>query len=287
MHEEAFPIERPALYVVATPIGNLGDLSPRALATLRQVDCVAAEDTRVTGQLFKRLGIQARLINLREHNEREAAARLIERLDAGEAVAQVSDAGTPAVSDPGARLVQSAHEAGYRVIPIPGASAVLAALAASGITDTRFTFFGFLEAKSGARRKQLANLANWPHTLVFFEAPHRIAESLADCAAVLGEARRATFARELTKTFETIRHAPLGALRDWVAADANQQRGEIVLAVAAAAVEADAASDPGAHDALLKPLLAALPLSQAVQIATEISGASRKQLYDRALALRG
>jgi 16S rRNA (cytidine1402-2'-O)-methyltransferase len=284
VHGEPSIIERPALYVVATPIGNLSDLTPRALEVLRQVDVVAAEDTRVTGQLLKRMGIDARMLSLREHNERETAARLIERLQAGEAVAQVSDAGTPAVSDPGARLVEAVHAAGYKVVPIPGASALLAALAAGGMQSPRFYFHGFLEPKANARRAELETLKALPHTVAFFEAPHRIAESLADMAAVFGADRVAVVARELTKTFETIRRAPLGELAQWVAADANQQRGELVVLVeAAAAVAQQAGAD---FDALLAPLLRELPLKQAVKLAAEISGGNRNALYERALQLK-
>ncbi|WP_374349746.1 16S rRNA (cytidine(1402)-2'-O)-methyltransferase [Chitinimonas sp.] len=277
-------IERPALYVVATPIGNLADLTPRALDVLRQVDCIAAEDTRVTGQLLKRMGIDARMLSLREHNEREAAARLIERLAAGEAIAQVSDAGTPAVSDPGARLVEAVHQAGFKVVPIPGASALLAALAAGGMRSPRFYFHGFLEPKTGARQAELATLAGLPHTVAFFEAPHRIADSLADMASVFGGERIAVLARELTKTFETIRRAPLGELAQWVASDSNQQRGELVILIEAA--PADTAAGDTEFDSLLKPLLGELPLKQAVKLAAEISGGNRNALYQRALQLK-
>lgn len=285
MHGEPYLVERPALYVVATPIGNVSDLSARALAVLRQVDCIAAEDTRVTGQLLKMLGIEARMLSLREHNEREAAAKLIERLAAGQAIAQVSDAGTPAVSDPGARLVEAVHSAGYKVVPIPGASALLAALAAGGMQSPRFYFHGFLEPKSAARRKELDALKALPHTVAFFEAPHRIADSLADMAAVFGEDRIAVMARELTKTFETIRRAPLGELAGWVSQDANQQRGELVVLIEAAPAGGD--DDAAAHDAILQPLLRELPLKQAVKLATEISGGNRNALYERALMLKG
>jgi 16S rRNA (cytidine1402-2'-O)-methyltransferase len=285
VHGEPYLIERPTLYVVATPIGNVADLTPRALDVLRQVDCIAAEDTRVTGQLLKRMGIDARLFSLREHNEREAAASLIERLAAGQAVAQVSDAGTPAVSDPGARLVEAVHAAGYKVVPIPGASALLAALAAGGMQSPRFYFHGFLEPKTTARRKELESLKALPHTVAFFEAPHRIADSLADMADVLGGERIAVVARELTKTFETIRRAPLAELANWVANDANQQRGELVVLIEAAA---EAAPEAGADfDALLVPLLRELPLKQAVKLAAELGGGNRNALYERALQLKG
>jgi len=284
VHGESHPIERPALYVVATPIGNVGDLTPRAMAVLRQVDVIAAEDTRVTGQLLKMMGIDARMISLREHNEREAAEKLIERLRAGQSIAQVSDAGTPAVSDPGARLVEAVHAAGFKVVPIPGASALLTALAGAGMHSPRFYFHGFPEPKSTARKKEFQMLANLPHTVAFFEAPHRIAESVADMAEVFGADRIGVLARELTKTFETIRRAPLGELAAWVAADSNQQRGELVVLIEAAPPAAE--SDDAAHDALLIPLLRELPLKQAVKLAAELSGGNRNALYERALQIK-
>lgn len=284
MHGEPWLIDRPALYVVATPIGNLADLTPRARAVLAQADVIAAEDTRVTGQLLKHFGIDTRMLSLREHNEREAAEKLIERLRAGEAVAQVSDAGTPAVSDPGARLVQAVHAAGFRVVPVPGASAVLAALAAAGMNSPRFQFHGFLEPKSTARCKELEALKQLPHTIAFFEAPHRIADSIADMASVFGPERIAVVCRELTKTFETIRRGPLGELAEWVAADSNQQRGELVVLVEAAPTQTQ--DEASSHDAVLAPLVRELPVKQAVKLAAEITGGNRNALYERALQLK-
>ncbi|MFC4158315.1 16S rRNA (cytidine(1402)-2'-O)-methyltransferase [Chitinimonas lacunae] len=284
MHDDSFPVERPALYVVATPIGNLGDISQRALAILRRVDWIAAEDTRVSGQLLRHFGIDARLLSLREHNEASASAAIIERLRAGQAVAQVSDAGTPAVSDPGARLVAAVHAAGFKVIPLPGASATLAALAAAGMRSPRFLFHGFPEPKSAARREEFSRLAQLDCSLVLFEAPHRIEESLADMAAVFGPAREAVLARELTKTFETIRRATLGELLEWVKSDPNQRRGELVVLIEAAPPVED--EDLAVHDKVLLPLLRELPVKQAVKLAIEISGASRNALYQRALALK-
>lgn len=285
MHDEPYPIDRPALYVVATPIGNLRDLTPRAQAVLSAVDLIAAEDTRVTGQLLKHFGIDTRMMSLREHNEREAAARLIERLQQGQAIAQVSDAGTPAVSDPGARLVAAVHEAGFRVIPIPGASALLAALAGGGMISPRFQFYGFPESKSTARKKEFERLKQQPHTVAFFEAPHRIAESLNDMAAVFGPDRIAVVCRELTKTFETLRRGPLATLATWVANDANQQRGELVVLIEAAEPQAD--DDAASFDAVLAPLVRDLPMKQAVKLAAEITGGNRNALYERALQLKG
>ncbi len=280
-----FSIEKSSLYVVATPIGNLKDISERALDVLRQVDCVAAEDTRVTGQLLRHFGIQARLISVREHNEREAAQAIISRLAEGQSVAQVSDAGTPAVSDPGARLVEAVLEAGYRVSPIPGPSAVATALSASGLSAPHFLFYGFLPPKSGPRQKAIASIATLPYITVFYEAPHRIVDTLSDLVTVLGESRVIVLARELTKTFETIRRCPAGELLAWVQSDSNQQRGEFVLLVDAA-VERDDAGDGASHDGVLKPLVAALPVKQAVQLAMEITGASRNTLYERALQIK-
>lgn len=285
MHDEPYQIDRPALYVVATPIGNLRDLTPRAQAILNAVDLIAAEDTRVTGQLLKHFGIDTRMMSLREHNEREAAAKLIERLQQGQSIAQVSDAGTPAVSDPGARLVAAVHAAGFKVIPIPGASALLAALAGAGMQSPRFQFYGFPESKSTARKKEFATLKDLPHTVAFFEAPHRIAESLLDMAEVFGADRLAVVCRELTKTFETIRRAPLGDLAAWVASDSNQQRGEIVVLIDAAEAKID--DDTASYDAILAPLVRELPMKQAVKLAAEISGGNRNALYERALILKG
>ncbi|MDK2123306.1 16S rRNA (cytidine(1402)-2'-O)-methyltransferase [Parachitinimonas caeni] len=268
---------------MATPIGNRTDLSPRALAVLAAVDVVAAEDTRVSGQLLRSFGVQTPLFSLREHNEREAADKVIERLKRGEAVAQISDAGTPAVSDPGSRLVAAVHAAGFKVVPIPGPSAVLAALAAGGMISPRFYFHGFTDSKAQARRRELEPLSKLPHTLVLFEAPHRIEECLNDLVAIMGADRIGVLARELTKTFETIRRAPLHELATWVAADTNQQRGEIVLLIEAAEMQADGEDE---WDDLLTTLLSELPVKQAVKLAAEISGAPRNRLYERALDLK-
>ncbi len=278
-------IEKGTLYVVATPIGNLADLSPRARDVLGTVDVIAAEDTRHTRGLLNHFGIDRPLVSLHEHNERRVLEDLVARLLAGASVAQVSDAGTPLVSDPGFHLVRAAQEAGVRVVPLPGPSAVLAALAAAGVPTDRFVFEGFLPAKEGARRKRLEALASEPRTLVFFEAPHRIAETLADLAAIFGQTREAALARELTKAFETIRRAPLGELAAWVARDANQRRGEIVLVVHGA---------PGSESELdaealrvLKLLAAELPPRQAAAVAAEITGKKKNLLYQALLSISG
>ncbi|MBE9610227.1 16S rRNA (cytidine(1402)-2'-O)-methyltransferase [Chitinilyticum litopenaei] len=270
--------------MVATPIGNRGDFTSRALDVLRQADVIAAEDTRVTGLLLKHYGISTPMVSLREHNERGMAEKLVSRMQAGEVVAQVSDAGTPAISDPGAVLVATAHAAGVPVVPIPGASALTTALSAAGFTAPHALFYGFLQPKSGQRKAELAQLQALPFQIVFYEAPHRILECLADLVEVLGPSREAVLCRELTKTFETIRRGSLAELHAFVAADSNQQRGECVLVLDAAAAQPKAAGDE--YDSLLLPLLAELPLKQAVALAVQISSAPRNLLYERALQLK-
>lgn len=271
--------------MVATPIGNLQDITLRALETLKTVDVVAAEDTRHSAQLLGHFGIQTKLTALHEHNERSAGQKLVELLQGGQSVALISDAGTPAISDPGALLVHMAHEAGVKVVPIPGANAAIAALSASGLLMPRFLFIGFLPAKSSHRKQVLDTLRDVPATLVFYEAPHRVLESVADLAEMLGGERSITFARELTKTFETIHACRLGAALDWLQADPNQQRGEFVLLVEGAPeTEEQAVSDDARR--ILEMLLAELPLKQAVKLAAEISGAKKNALYDLALTLK-
>jgi 16S rRNA (cytidine1402-2'-O)-methyltransferase len=265
------------LHVVATPIGNLGDLSPRAQAVLRSVDAICAEDTRHTRQLLGHFGIERPLIALHEHNEDGLAARLVERLQAGESLALVSDAGTPLVSDPGFRLVRAAREAGLRVSPVPGPSALIAALSVAGLPSDRFTFEGFLPAKSSLRRERLLALGAEPRTLIFYESSHRIEDMLADAAQAFGGERRAVLARELTKLFETVRDGSLSELQAQVAADANQRKGEFVVMVEGAGEDGDARLVEGRRVyALLK---AQLPPSAAARLAAEITGASRKALY--------
>jgi 16S rRNA (cytidine1402-2'-O)-methyltransferase len=269
---------RPAtLWVVATPIGNLADLSPRALEVLRNVAAICAEDTRHTRQLLTRYGIEKPLLALHEHNEEAIADRLVARLLAGEALALVSDAGTPLVSDPGFRLVRAARAAGVRVSPLPGPCAFIAALSVAGLPSDRFVFEGFLPAKSGARRERLARLAGEPRTLAFYESAHRIGESLVDMADVFGSERPAVVARELTKVFETVLDGTLGELRDRVAADADQRRGEFVVLVQGASEDADARIVEGRR--LYATLCAHLPPSTAARVAAELSGAPRKALY--------
>ena len=276
---------RGVLYVVATPIGHLDDLAPRAREVLAGVDLIAAEDTRVTGQLLARLGIRRPLLSMHEHNERERLAALVERLEAGESVAVVSDAGTPLISDPGFPLVRECQRRGIRVSPVPGPSALAAALSVSGLPTDRFRFEGFLPRTASARRARLEALAGEDCTLVFFESGHRIAASLADMAAVLGADRPGVLARELTKRFETVLAAPLDELAARVTGDPEQQLGEIVLVLAGAeAVVADETAI--STGALLEALLKRLPLKEAVACAVEISGRPRNEVYRAALALR-
>ena len=273
------------LYVVATPIGNLGDITIRGIETLKTVDAIAAEDTRHTSGLLSHFGISKKLIAVHEHNEHQSAEKLLSQLQSGENIALVTDAGTPGISDPGAVVVDLVRKAGVKVVPIPGASAVVAALSASGITQNGFYFNGFLPASGAARRKVLENLKSQTVTLVFYEAPHRIVECVEDIANVLGAQRRLTFARELTKTFETFYTCGAGEASAWLQADANQQRGEFVLLVEAAVVND---TEELSEDAVkvLKLLLAELPLKQAVKLATEITKEKKNDLYEFALKLK-
>lgn len=279
------PINKtPALYVVATPLGNLADITLRALELLRAVDAIACEDTRHTRRLLDHYEIRAPLFALHEHNEAGAARKLISLLAEGKRVALVSDAGTPGISDPGARAVAAVRVAGYPVIPLPGANAAIAALSAAGLADPHFLFVGFLPAKSTARRQQIEalreSLKSTPAALVFYEAPHRIVDSVADLAELLEPQRTLVVARELTKLFEQIASMPLAEAPAWLAADPNRQRGEFVLLVSAAP---PAQGLPADVLRILKLLLAELPLKQAVKLAAEISGTPKNALYDQAL----
>ena len=273
--------------MVATPLGNLGDLTARAADVLRAVHWVAAEDTRHSAPLLRHLGASARLLAAHEHNEETAARQVIHRLAAGESVALVSDAGTPAISDPGARLVARVREAGYRIVPLPGACAAVAALSASGITAPHWLFYGFLPTKAKQRAEALHELAALPMALVFYEAPHRIVEAVDALAQAFGSERRIVIARELTKLFESIHACPLGDAGAWLAADANRQKGEFVLIVDAP--EAGSGSGDGEAEAMrvLKLLLDdGLPVKQAAKLASAITGVAKNALYERALALR-
>jgi 16S rRNA (cytidine1402-2'-O)-methyltransferase len=269
-----------ALYVVATPLGNLRDITLRALDVLAAVDVVASEDTRHTRQLLAHYTIRARLMPLHEHNEQQAAGNIVELLADGKAVAYVSDAGTPAISDPGARLVARVREAGLPVVPIPGPSALTAALSAAGMSVPHFLFYGFLPSKAAARRVALSTLSSLPHSLVFFEAPHRLLQTLEDIAQALGAEREIVIARELTKVFESFQRCKLADARSWLTEDANRLRGEFVLIVEGAAAPAQSVAQP---QRILGILLSELPLRQAVQLAAAITGAKKNALYERAL----
>lgn len=277
--------QRGVLYVVATPIGNLEDLSPRARRVLAEADVVAAEDTRHSGQLLRHFGILTPLTALHEHNECEKVPELIAELQRGRRIALVSDAGTPLVSDPGYRLVQAVHAAGLTVVPIPGACAAIAALSASGLPSDRFAFEGFPPAKAAARRGWLERLTHEPRTLIFYETPHRIVESLHDMVAMFGPERAAVLARELTKQYETIHAAPLGDLAQWVATNREQQMGEIVVLVhgASAAQDSEAVAE---GERVLRVLLKELPVSQAAALAAEITGQRKNALYELALRIK-
>ena len=285
MHSSQIQKLECALYVVATPIGNMRDISLRALDVLTGADTVAAEDTRNSAHLLTHHGITAkRLLALHQHNERGAAAKVIALLAQGQSVALVTDAGTPAVSDPGALVVEEVRAAGYRVIPIPGANAAVAALSAAGLAAPHFLFYGFLPNKSAARCKELQTLLEHPYTLVFYEAPHRIIECVADLRTVFGGERQIVLAREVTKLFESIHRCRLDEAMDWLNSDPNNLRGEFVLLVSAAPARVEGLSVEAEH--VLGVLLHELPLKQAVQLAVQITGSGRNELYQRALALK-
>lgn len=273
------------LYVVATPIGNLDDMTPRAREVLRAVDLIAAEDTRHTRQLLQSFGLQTPTFSLHEHNEARKAEEIVRRLKDGEAIALVSDAGTPLISDPGFDVVSAAREAGLPVVAIPGASAVIAALSVAGLPTDRFAFEGFLPAKSSARRERLLELAFETRTLVFYEAPHRIAEVLTDMSAAFGAERAASLSREITKRFETHYRGTLAQLAARAAEDTDMQRGEIVIVVQGGhAVNASSSIET---ERLLRALLEELSPAQAAKIAARITGEKRSEIYARALKLAG
>jgi 16S rRNA (cytidine1402-2'-O)-methyltransferase len=278
-------IEPGVLYVVATPIGNLEDISARARRVLGEVELIAAEDTRHTRALLAHLGVSTPLLSLHEHNERERMALVLPRLEGGARIALVSDAGTPLISDPGFALVRECHRRGIRVSPVPGPSALTAALSASGLPTDRFRFEGFLPRTAEARRARLSELAAETVTLVFYESAHRLEASLADMAAALGGGRQAVLARELSKRFETVRAAPLLALAEAVAADEQQRLGEMVVLVEGAPPAAAGAVSPAGLRALTL-LLDDLPVKQAAALAARLTGDSRNALYREALARR-
>lgn len=274
------------LFVVATPIGNLEDISARALRVLREVALIAAEDTRHSGRLLQHFGITTPLISHHQHNEREQAERLVQRLEQGEDLALISDAGTPLLSDPGFHLVRAARAAGIEVSPVPGPCALVAALSASGLPSASFLFEGFLPAKQAARRVRLEALREQQATLIFYEAPHRLLDTVNDLLAIMGAEREAVLARELTKSFETIRALPLAELAQWIAIDRDQQRGEAVLLLAGwRAAETEQVSAEALR--VLDLLLAELPVKKAAQLASEITGVRKNLLYKQALRRRG
>ncbi|MDX1655638.1 MAG: 16S rRNA (cytidine(1402)-2'-O)-methyltransferase [Candidatus Competibacteraceae bacterium] len=278
----------PALYIVATPIGNLGDITLRALEVLREVALIAAEDTRHTRRLLEHFKIDRPLVSLHQHNERQRLPQLLAELAGGAAIALVSDAGTPLISDPGFPLVRAARRQGSRVIPLPGPSSLLAALAVAGLPTDRFVFEGFLPARDQARRQRLEALASEPRTLLFFESSHRIAETVAAMAAILGPQRPAALARELTKLYEQVYDDTLGALVDWLEVDPNRCRGEFVVVVAGAPQQDQEVSQGREARQLLEILLEeGLPVKQATRVAARLTGIKRNVLYRLALEIQG
>ncbi|MFD2178804.1 16S rRNA (cytidine(1402)-2'-O)-methyltransferase [Veronia pacifica] len=265
------------LYIVPTPIGNLGDISQRALSVLSHVDLIAAEDTRHTGKLLSHFGIATRTYALHDHNEQQKADTLIQRLQGGESIALVSDAGTPLISDPGYHLVHRCRAAGVRVVPLPGACAIITALSASGLPSDRFSFEGFLPPKSKGRQDKFTELASDPRTMIFYESPHRILDALADMKHVLGDDRKVVLARELTKTYETIHGAPLGELIPWLEEDTNRIRGEMVLLVAGH--RAEKSDLPPESTRALSLLAAELPLKKAAALTAELYQVKKNALY--------
>lgn len=271
-----------SLFIVPTPIGNLGDITERALNVLRDCDAIAAEDTRHSGQLLQHLGIRKEMFALHEHNERQRASQIIERLQHGDSIALISDAGTPLISDPGYVLVQQCREAGVTVTALPGACAFVTALSGAGLPTDRFTFEGFLPAKPQQRRKRLQNLVTETRTLVFYESPHRIADTLADMVSEIGADRPLVMARELTKQFETYLSGTIAEVQQRVISDSNQQRGEIVLILGGAEEQAADDVNPAAMKTL-NLLRKELPLKKAAALAAEIHGARKNTLYQLAL----
>ncbi|WP_231759772.1 16S rRNA (cytidine(1402)-2'-O)-methyltransferase [Microbulbifer elongatus] len=276
-------LDTAVLYIVATPIGNLADMVPRAVEVLQSADLVAAEDTRHSQRLFSHFSIDTPLVAYHDHSDDIRTGKILDRLAQGQTIALISDAGTPLISDPGYRLVREAREQGFPVVPIPGPCAFVAALSAAGLPSDRFTFEGFLPAKSLARQKALSALASETRTMVFYEAPHRVLETLEAMTESFGGQREAVIARELTKAFETIQLLPLAELVEWVRADSNQQRGEIVLLVRGAEAAKASALD-GESERVMKLLLAELPPKRAAAVAAEITGVNKKVLYNWSLS---
>lgn len=289
MTSEAEQTLENALYVVATPIGNLGDITMRAIETLKSATVVAAEDTRVTRVLLNHFAIKTRLIAVHEHNERNAADGIVNLLQQGQSVALVTDAGTPAVSDPGAVVVNAVRIAGFKVIPIPGASAVIAAISASGEGEHGFTFAGFLPSGAGDRKRALESWKSCAHAVVFYETPHRIVDMVAALLDTFGEEREIILAREITKKFENIHRVKLRDAAEWLEADANNIRGEFVVIVANPGTEAPLEGKMAQEEELertLTILCDELPLKQAVALAVKLTGEKKNKVYDLALALK-
>jgi 16S rRNA (cytidine1402-2'-O)-methyltransferase len=274
------------LFIVATPIGNLGDMVPRAVETLQLVDLIAAEDTRHSRRLLDHFLIDTPMVAYHDHSGDLKIDGLIDKLKSGKKIALISDAGTPLISDPGYRLVKMAQDEGIKVVPIPGACAAIAALSVSGLPTNRFSFEGFLPAKSGTRIHYLERLSRETRTMVFYEAPHRIEDTLRDMLLVFGPDRDVVQAREITKNFETINAAPLSELFELVAADSNQQRGEIVLIVDGAKV-ADDSVDAVEQERVLRVLMTDLSVKQASSLAAKLTGGNKKELYKLAVELKG
>ncbi|MBS0358375.1 MAG: 16S rRNA (cytidine(1402)-2'-O)-methyltransferase [Proteobacteria bacterium] len=272
------------LYIVATPIGNLGDITQRALKTLQEVDFIAAEDTRHSQHLLQHFGIQNQLLSLHDYNETERLSSFLKDLKEGKNIALISDAGTPLISDPGYKLVEQARKAGIRVVPIPGACAAIAALSAAGLPCESFIFEGFLPEKTAARKKQLSLLQDETRTLVFYESPHRVLDMIKDLLETLGSERRVVLARELTKTFETFHQTTLGELPKWLDSDPNQLRGEFVILVEGTIAKKQEGLN-AESERVLKLLLSELPLKQAVNLAMKITGEKKNSLYQSALNL--
>ena len=278
-------IEHGTLYVIATPIGNLEDMGPRAGKVLQGVDVILAEDTRTSQRLLRAYGIAKPLLAYHEHNERQLVDTVIRRLKAGKSVALISDAGTPLISDPGYHLTRAAHDAGIRLISVPGPCAAVAALAASGLPADRFSFEGFLPAKAAARRQRLKELHQEPRTMVFYEAPHRVMDSLADMAAILGAGRRACLAKEISKLHETVYADTLERIRQWLEESEERRKGEFVIAVEGAHPSEKTPEGIEAQR-VLEALLKYLPPSQASAAASEITGVPKNSLYRLAIEIR-
>lgn len=273
------------LYIVATPIGNLGDITLRAIEILREVGCIAAEDTRHSKKLLAHFNIKKPMLSLHDYNENEQSKILLQRLQKGENIALISDAGTPLISDPGFRLVKMVREAGIKVIPIPCPCAAITALSASGLPTDKFIFEGFLPAKSSARQQRLAELTTEPRTIIFYEAPHRLMTLIKELVNIFGENRPAVVARELTKKFETIYSANLGEIKTWLESDKNQQKGEFVILLhGMKPIKAEKINEKNLQ--ILKILLAELPVKQAASLTAKITGVSKNKLYKAAMELK-